>query len=171
MRHAGLWFFPVTVALSLAVAFSAEPGDGESAENADNDRANEELNPADSAFYRFIFLLGGDDPLRTPAQMRNLQERQLPLKIAIVDRVCQLTDSQKEKLRLAGQGDIKQQFDQIEEIGRRFQLVKDEPEKLRALSAEVRPLRRAIYRLGLSEDDILFGKILEMLLTAEQRAR
>jgi len=160
-------FAPVAV-LSLAAAVVADP---ERESNDPNTPAVEDVNPADRAFYRFIFLLGGDDPLTTPAQMRKLQERKLLLKIAIVDRVCGLTDSQKEKLRLAGQGDIKQQFDQIEGFGRRFQLVRDQPEKLRALADEVRPLRRAIYRLGLSDGDVLFGRILQTLLTAEQRGR
>jgi Leucine-rich repeat (LRR) protein len=162
-----LWFFPAMVALWLAAAV-ARAADGEGDENGKEGGVNEELNVEDTEFNRFIFRVGGDLTLE---RMRKRQEQWLPLKIAIVDRVCGLTDSQKEKLRLAGQGDIKRLFDQVEETRRRVERVQNDREKLRALSDELRPLRWALSRIGLSEDDVLFGKILEMLLTAEQRAR
>src|SRR5262245_20658009 len=51
-----------------------------------------------------------------PEAARKRLEVVLALRADAVDRVCSLSDVQKKKLKLAGRGDIKRFFDQIEDL-------------------------------------------------------
>ncbi len=124
----------------------------------------------DEKYYRRMFP-NGNGTFATPIALRMQHDRRLPWKIAVVDRVCELTSTQKEKLQLAGRGDIKRLFDLVEEIGWQFQLVNDDQQAVDTLLQKNEPLRRSVCRHGLASDDALFFKTLEKLLTAEQRAK
>ncbi len=88
-------------------------------------------------------------------------------RIAVVDQVCKLTDAQKEKLQLAGRGDIKRFIDRVEEIGSQFQVAKRDDDKAKVLRGEAELLKRTLTS-WLSNDDSLFLKTLQKVLTAEQ---
>lgn len=90
------------------------------------------------------------------------------IRIETIDLACGLNPSQQRKLRLAGEGDIKRLFDRIEEFQR-----KPRPEQ-RALSQEF--VRDAIefrnmIAVGPFGGQSLFNKMLDRMLTSEQRAR
>jgi hypothetical protein len=89
-------------------------------------------------------------------------------KIAIVDRVCRLSGDQKQKLHLAGRGDIKRQRDRIEEIRTQFRLVDDDADKVTELRKKTQLLELGVTKPGLSDDGSLFIKVLEQHLTSEQ---
>lgn len=92
-------------------------------------------------------------------------------KIAIVDQVCGLTDTQKQKLQLAGRGDARRLFDRLDKIGARILLVRDDRDKIYQLLEEAHALQRDLIRPGFSTDGSLFFKSLERLLTAEQAVK
>jgi hypothetical protein len=151
-----------TFALSVAVAARGDPPEAEIGENAP--LPGGQIEAADATVYRWVFGAGSNaSSARTELDTLVLQ------KIAIVDRVCGLTDTQIKKLELAGRGDVTRLIDRIEEIGMRFQVVKDELDKVGALFLEARPLKRGL-RPGFS-DASLFAKSVKTTLTAEQFAK
>ena len=103
---------------------------------------------------------------RGPAQLETI----LALKIEYLDRACGITGSQKRKLELAGRGDIKRFFDAVQELGRRYDAVKDSQEAFAKLQSEVQALAN---RRGkqLFDEASIFAKTLSKMLTAEQTAR
>ena len=90
-------------------------------------------------------------------------------RIAIIDHVCGLTNAQKQKLQLAVRGDIKRLMDRVERFGTQLELVQNDPDKAEEMCKEARLLRRGLMEL--CNDDSLFGKMLEKLLTAGQHVR
>src|SRR5262249_24107672 len=60
------------------------------------------------------------------------RERLTPLlkqKIAAIDRFCDLSDVQRQKLQLSGRGDIKRRLDAIERARSRFELVRNDAKR------------------------------------------
>jgi hypothetical protein len=96
-------------------------------------------------------------------------------KLATIDRMCQLTDSQKHKIELAGRGDVarllqraarlKQRFDQFSEI----RSVDEIQEWATEISAE-RSRLQILLGPGSFGDGTLFIKVLPTVLTTEQTA-
>jgi hypothetical protein len=82
--------------------------------------------------------------------------------IGRVDRAHRLTAVQRQKLELAGRGDIKHFFDQVEAKRREFDQVRTDLDKCRAFARDLRPLRRA-YVTGPFDDSSLFAKILKTM--------
>src|SRR4029077_3533530 len=123
-------YFLYSLVLYLAVAVAADPGDDATAEIrsatieeqerkvAEAAPAIQELDPADKQFYRWMFPYwnGSFDPV----QMRKQHDIRLWEKIAAVNRVCGLTPAQKEKLDLAGRGDITRQFDRLADAAKTY---------------------------------------------------
>jgi len=101
-------------------------------------------------------------------KMREFFDTRVQRKILIVDQLCGLTDSQKQKLELAGRGDIIRALDRAAEIERQFQLVRDDIAKINELCQEALQIRRSL--IALTDDDSLFVKTLEKSLTPEQSA-
>jgi hypothetical protein len=79
-----------------------------------------------------------------------------------------LTNSQKQKLQLAGRGDSTRLFDRIDMIGARIQLARHDREKIYHLLDDAQSLQHDLIRPGLSSDGSLFFKSLERLLSVEQ---
>ncbi len=94
----------------------------------------------------------------------------LGVQIAEMDRVCDLSDKQEKKLRLAGRGDIKRFFDRVEEKRRKFQGKSYDRNKIGEIYQEIQPLQ-ASMNAGLFEGDALFAKIAERVLNEQQRQR
>jgi hypothetical protein len=95
-----------------------------------------------------------------------------------VDRICKLTDAQKQKLELAGRGDSVRLFKQVEELKPRVQKEYDEnavkkgdvDADITKLIRDTQPLRRMLDSESFDEDS-LFARALNTTLTAEQRAK
>jgi hypothetical protein len=113
------------------------------------------------------FLLG-----KSPAASHNHLNRLLREKIEVIDRCCRLSDGQKQKLQLAGQGDIKRFFDRFEEIKRRFHpedfANQDMLETLGQITDRLDELDRSLDS-GLSEDDAASAKAEAALLSKAHR--
>ena len=105
--------------------------------------------------------------------VRALFEERLPQKLNAIDRLVNLSETQKEKLRLAGRGDIKRFFDRAAEIEARFGAFDDinDFEQFEnwatVLSHEIQSLRRGLSTRPF-QDQSLFAKTLKVTLSPEQ---
>ncbi len=156
----------VVAGLSLPAAVSADPADVV-AEKKAHRRVLLFKPPVEIWRARFQYASANKflDPVTTHAFFENC----LRQKIVIVDQVCGLTDTQKQKLMLAGHGDIKRGYDHAMELETHFQLVQNDVKKVNELCQDALWIRCGL--IVLSGDDSLFAKVLEKSLTAEQSAR
>jgi hypothetical protein len=101
------------------------------------------------------------------AAARSRLNAQLLDQVQDIDRVCKLTDAQKEKLQLAGRGDIKRFFDRYEAF--RLQLPSQDgaPGNPVPFPQEANVLRITLQSTLFHEDSLLH-KSLRHTLTAEQ---
>jgi hypothetical protein len=101
------------------------------------------------------------------AGARNKLDSSLVLRIQDLERTCNITEGQKNKLRLAGRGDIKRFFDKVEAIRRKFQQGQNDPNNI---WQEIQPLTIELNS-GLFGDDSLYGKTIRRTLSPDQTAR
>ena len=99
---------------------------------------------------------------------RNKLDSSLLLRISDLERTCGITELQKNKLRLAGRGDIKRFFDKVEELKRKFQHGQNNPNA--NIWQEIQPLQVEL-NTGLFGDDSLYAKTIRRTLNQEQAAR
>ena len=118
----------------------------------------------DDNFDQWVF--GGRNIPSVRARLASL----LTLQIEEADRACGLTDAQKDKLRLAGKGDVKHFFDDVAEKKRRFQLVKNDQNKIGEIFQEIQPLQ-GVLNSGPFQDDSIFSKAIRKTLDDAQNAR
>ena len=117
---------------------------------------------ADENFDQWVFQNQGN------AQAgRKRIETMLALQTDEADRVCSLSELQKKKIQLAGRGDIKRFFDRVEEVRKKFQLVKNDQNKFQEIWQDIQPLQTTLST-GLFDDDSIFRKTLRKNLTDEQ---
>jgi hypothetical protein len=99
-------------------------------------------------------------------------------KIKAVEKFCRLTDAQKQKLQLAGRGDIKRFTDRMEALRPAFQQVhvvvnEDDAREVSTwagtLAWDAKTLRTTL-RLGLFEEGSLFAKTLSTSVATDQLA-
>jgi hypothetical protein len=126
----------------------------------------EQLKGTDVCVYRWVF-----DHASDAVAAREQFDIRLRENVAAVNRRCGLTDTQRQKLELAGRGDLKRLLDRIETLETQLQIVRTEPAQLNALADEARRLRRGLIEPGLTDNASLFVKVLESVLTAEQFTR
>jgi hypothetical protein len=107
---------------------------------------------------------------RNAAGARRRLNAFLELRIEEVDRACKLTDAQKKKLQLAGKGDFKRFFDRYQTVKRKFQLVKNDQQKINQIWQDISPLQTSL-QAGLFHEDSFLVKALPNTLTADQLAR
>jgi hypothetical protein len=93
----------------------------------------------------------------------------LTAKVAEIGRSCPLTPAQTEKLRLAGRGDIKRFFDQVEDKRKRFQTGRYDQTRINELFQEIQPLQ-TVLTAGPFNDGSLFAKTLKTVLDDQQLA-
>ena len=144
IRHSGRWNVLVGVCLAAAI-----PSTMQAQFQLDIKQV------ADSAFPHvaeddeppqlgFVQIRGGIDIARnidrwmfgnhrTEAKARENFENQLKLAIESIDRDCKLTVEQKEKLRLAGAGDITLYFAEIDKIRAEFDGAAQHPNEVNRL--------------------------------------
>jgi hypothetical protein len=97
-------------------------------------------------------------------------DKVLNVQLRRLDRQYRLTDAQREKLFLAGQGDIKRALDRVGELRRKFELAQFDRNTLIQLLQEAR-------RIGTQLDGAIFGvdslftKTVATTITDEQKAR
>ena len=87
-----------------------------------------------------------------------------------IDRACNLTEVQKQKLTLAGGGDIKRLFDRCEIAKQKLQTLKQGEQIDQAVWQEINPVQMTL-QIGLYTPSSLLYKSLQNTLTPEQRAR
>lgn len=97
-------------------------------------------------------------------------EKLLSLRTDDVDRGCKLADNQRKKLQLAGQGDIKRFFEQVERVQKKFEVARMDQNKLNLFWQEMQPIQTMVQS-GLYVDDSLFQKTLRNMLSGEQLAQ
>lgn len=150
--------------LSLSRIAAGDPADDEPLDEIPWQEPRFEV--SDTAVYGRAFGDGADRPAGCEQLATLLRQ-----KIAIVDRVCGLTETQKQKLQLAGLGDATRLLRRVDQLGARIQLVKDDREQTYLLLDEALSVQREFIRPGLSSDGSLFFKSLERHLTEEQLAK
>ena len=155
--------FLVAVVLCPALAVAGDLADDEPDKNAP--LTERQVQIADAMVYGWVF---GTNPFDEVGPRTHL-ERALRQKIAVIDRVCRLTGVQKEKLELAGRGDIKRLINRAGETATQFQLCKHDRDKVKALIEESHLLGRSLAS-WISGEDGLFPKTLGKTLTEEQAA-
>ena len=119
----------------------------------------------DDQFDQWVF--GG--PRNSHAGRSKLDAR-LTLQIDDVSRMCKLSEDQKKKLLLAGHGDIKRFFEQVEEKRKKFEKVKNDQNRIGEIYQELMPLQTALNS-GLFGEGSIYGKTIKRVLGEEQDER
>ncbi len=148
-------------------------------DNSDNNNNDDEpdrdlaeprlrLSPADAAavFDRLVY----DAAFNFDDGARQRLDTVLRQRISFVDRMCGLSQEQKEKLRLAGTGDIERLFDRIASHRQEFVALtagESDDVALAAVIRETTTLRNPLNSGPLQENS-LFANVLRNCLTAEQ---
>lgn len=112
--------------------------------------------------------LFGNRRFSNPSQKLSLM---LKVKADGVARAAGLSESQKEKLMLAGEGDIRRFLDRVEEIKLKHKTSEMPQGAWNRIFLEIQPLRQILVRNELFGDDSLFAKTARKTLAAEQAAR
>jgi hypothetical protein len=115
-------------------------------------------------FDQWVFPRGSEQNARHDLQT------QLSLRINDLERVCELTPAQMEKLNLAGQTDIKRLFDTIAVARRKFEVQRKDARNVNVMFQELQPLRRLFTGMSFQEHSV-FDKVARTLLTADQAPR
>jgi hypothetical protein len=113
-------------------------------------------------FDQWIFQGRGD----TNTARQRIQSA-LQLQIDEVHRVCDLSADQTEKLKLAGKGDTKRFFEEVEVAREKFRAVQNDPNAFNGIWQDIQPLQQKLSH-GLFGDKSFFAKILRKSLTPEQ---
>ncbi len=94
-------------------------------------------------------------------------DSELALTIEAVDRVCTLSDSQKDKLELAGRGDFARFEQRVEDLRAQYVGKTYSQDQIGEIYQKIQPLGE-IYQAGLLGDASLFSKVLEKSLNPDQ---
>src|SRR5262249_37865237 len=103
-------------------------------------------------------------PDNTPAGARKRLDGLLAVQVDILDRACRLTEAQRNKLHLAGRGDINRFFDQCEGAKRKWQRLEPTDDKIAEVRQDLTDLR-SILEHGLFHENSLLYKSLPNTLT------
>ena len=93
--------------------------------------------------------------LQNAAGARSRLDALLLLRLDNIVQACSLSDPQRQKLQLAGRGDINRFFEHIEELHRKFQLVKTDQNRIGEILQEMQPLQM-LFQVGLFGDASMF---------------
>ena len=119
----------------------------------------------DEQFEQWVFQENGN-----AAATRKRLDAQLLLQVEDIDRTCQLTGAQKQKIQLMGRGDIKRFFDRYQIVRQKFQLIKHDQQKQQEIWQDINPLQMTL-QVGLFHEESLLYKSLQHSLSNEQYAR
>ncbi len=84
-----------------------------------------------------------------------------------VDQTCGLSDAQKQKLRLAGKGDIEHFFRKFKKVKTKFQAIRNDQQKVNQIFQDISPLQ-AKLATGIFDRDSLLQKCLVNTINREQ---
>ncbi len=158
-----LGLFVVLIILSRLAPFAvADEEDDAPAEAA---QVNQGFFVQEENFDQWVFQGSGN-----AAAGRTRIKSSLQVKLAELQRVCNLTDAQSRKLSLAAQGDLKRFFDEVEVVRQKFLKVRNDQNAFNNIWQEIHPLQQQ-QQAGLFGDTSLFGKTIRKTLTEEQRAK
>jgi len=104
---------------------------------------------------------------RTPEAARWRLDSLLELQIDEYDRACKLTADQKQKLQLAGRGDIKRFFDRYETAKDRFRNLGADHQNVQEILQEANPLSSSL-QAGLFGETSILRRSIPNVLAAEQ---
>jgi hypothetical protein len=121
--------------------------------------------PAEDSFEDWAF--GGAEGAR---RFRQQLDKLLAKKLREVEQIFQLTEPQRQKLKLAGKGDLQRLLDLIEEAHREFEQARTEASRLAELQKQLRLVEMRIAE-GPFEMGSLFSKTLRKLYDADQLRR
>jgi hypothetical protein len=107
---------------------------------------------------------------RNNLSARDRLESLLMLNVDEIERACSLSTAQKQKLLLAGHGDLKHFMDRVAEARRVFNQLRRDQSRINEIFQMTQPLA-ATLRSGLFGDDSFFAKTLRRTLDAEQAER
>ncbi len=107
--------------------------------------------------------------LQNTAGARSRLDALLLMRLEDVSQACTLSDPQRQKLQLAGRGDINRAFDRVEELRRKFQLVKTDQNRIGEILQAMQPLQMT-FQTGPFGDGSIFAKTLKTTLTSQQHA-
>jgi hypothetical protein len=122
--------------------------------------------PQQPSVEALLFGIGIRDDPHQKQQLDGLLSR----RVADLGRTARLGEDQKQKLLLAGRGDIVRLVDRMQELRSRYQSAALTPEVQRKIDQEAVPIRAAL-RGGVFTGDSLFAKTLAKTLTSAQIAR
>jgi hypothetical protein len=116
----------------------------------------------DGVFDQWLF-----NGVNNAATGRQKIEAQITLQIAELDRVCQLTEPQKQRLQLAARGDVQRFWEEVETLRLKFNAVKNDQEAVNNMWQEIQPLQQKQAR-GLTGPGSLLTKTVTTTLTTNQ---
>jgi hypothetical protein len=105
-----------------------------------------------------------------PEGARRRLESRLKSRIDQVDRVCKISEEQRNKLTVAGRGDIKRAFARADELLRKYASARPALGGERLVFREIAEYRRAMTELDCFGEGSLFAKILPKTLSPQQWA-
>ena len=97
-------------------------------------------------------------------------ESSVKMKLAELRRVCDLTDAQSKKLSLAARGDMRQFFEDVEVVRKKFLKVRNDQNAFNQIWQEINPLQQR-QAAGLFGDSSFFAKTVRNTLTREQQEK
>ena len=97
-------------------------------------------------------------------------ESSVKMKLAELRRVCDLTDAQSKKLSLAARGDMRQFFEDVEVVRKKFLKVRNDQNAFNQIWQEINPLQQR-QAAGLFGDSSFFAKTVRNTLTREQHEK
>jgi hypothetical protein len=107
---------------------------------------------------------------KTRDQIEHNLELQLALQVESVAGTCGLSDVQRRKLELAGQGDVKRFSRRVDQLKEKFCQVGQDQQKVNEIVREASPLQLKM-QTGVFGDSSLYRKILKQTLDQGQSVR
>jgi hypothetical protein len=108
---------------------------------------------------------------RTRAETERILKSQLAVNVEVAVRAFELSAAQREKLQLAGEGDLKRLFRSIDRLRDAWAEIAQEQEKVNEFNGRFVMLRVKLQRGAVFDESSLYHKVLCQTLTKEQSAR
>jgi hypothetical protein len=107
---------------------------------------------------------------KTRELMEEMLRSQLARELEAIHRACELSAAQREKLRLAGEGDLKRLFRRIDRAQTEYREAGEDPQKIKECARELWWLQAKIQG-GILGEASLFQKVLRQTLSRKQWAQ
>ena len=163
------WLKITSCTLALAVA-ALQAAVGRIAAAADDDEiisaaaasALKNANFDENTFDQWVF-----NGVNNATAGRQRIETQIKLQMGEIERVCQLSEAQKQRLQLAARGDVQRFWQEFETLRQKFNAVKHDEERANQMWEVIQPLQLKQAR-GLTGPGSLLMKLMKTTLTPRQ---